>query len=142
MMRDLSLAAPLHGSSEPVSAATELQQVLWAWKGHCLDGATALAARDTEALERSIAARDALRPRIESLIATLDHAGGPSPEAFAAVERLQQEAAAAEGRLVALLGAEVTRVRRDTDRIGRASASTAAYGRPDAPSPHRLDIVR
>ena len=119
----------------------ELQQTLWSWTGHCDEAAAALAGDDLEAADRSLLAREALRPRIQELVGTLRRSGAAA-EALGAISRLQQSAAAAEERLISVLEGEQFRLRREIDGIGRTSASAAAYGRAHGVSPHRLDIVR
>lgn len=126
----------------PLSPATELQQALWAWKGHCVEGASALGTRDLDALEQALAARDALQPRIETLVGTLQHSAGLARDDFAAVLRLHQEACAADDRLVSLLASERAHLKREIEKPRPPENRTTAYDRAEAPSPHRLDIVR
>lgn len=132
----------MHRSPAAAERGSELKQALSEWKRHCLDGASAVAVHDIEALERSLAARDTLQPRIEALVAHLESSGGPSESLFAAVKGMLHEASVADEHLVSLLTAERTRLRRDIDGAGRMNAPAQAYGRPDAPVPHRLDIRR
>lgn len=138
---ETTAASPPNGGSGS-SPATALQQAIWAWKGHCVAGASALGVRDLDALQRALDGREALQPRIAELVRSLQNARGLTGADFSAVLRLHKEACAADDRLVSLLAAERSGLKREIDNPGAGSSRAAAYGRADAPSPHRLDIVR
>lgn len=135
-------SGPGSGQGDSLAAGKELQHALRNWTSYCEDAADAIVGHDLDALEGALEARDELRPRIEALVARVRRQGGASAEALALVSRLQQTAAVADRRLVELLQTERSRLRRDLDGLGRTSGPAAAYGQPDAPNPHRLNIVR
>jgi hypothetical protein len=140
--RDLAASGADTPSGQSPPLVVELQQALWSWKGHCDEAAAALAGHDLDVADRALAAREAMRPRIQELVGRLRASGAAPGQALGAIARLQQSAAAAEERLISVLEGEQFRLRRDIDGLGRPSAPATAYGRADAPSPHRLDIVR
>jgi hypothetical protein len=150
-MTPKSMSLPRAGAVEPARApappplevvGAELLRALRAWCAECEAGEAAIALRDTDALEQALAARESLRPRIQDLTGRL-RSGGEVPEGILeAIAGLGGEAAARDAALVERMEAERVRLRRDIDSLQRGNAPVAAYRRPDAPNPHRLDILR
>jgi hypothetical protein len=141
--RAVAIESPRAPAPPPAEAVgAELLRALRAWSDQCDAGAAAIALGNTDALEQALAARDGLRPRIQSLVSALrTDADGPE-ELRAEIGRLAADAAARDATLVERMEAERVRLRRDIDSLRRGNAPVAAYRRPDAPNPHRLDIVR
>jgi cell division protein FtsB len=140
---------------EPVSASAHveagagLKRTLHAWCGQRKLGAAALAESDVEGMERALEFREALRPRIEELIGRLHHGSGASRELIASVLELALEAAAEDVQLTdaiqaehAQLRQEIATLEREIGALRRGDGPFAAYRRPGALNPHRLNIVR
>lgn len=128
---------PVPGSA----AGAELQQALRAWLEHCANGVQALQQGDVDALEQRLDDREALRPRIQVLLGRV-LADGVSPALRSQIARLAAEAGDADAHLTRLMEAEQFRLRHEIDALRQETTSEAAYRRSDAPSPHRMNIVR
>jgi hypothetical protein len=152
-MRQLAPAAyPDSGpvsASAPVEAGAGLERTLNAWCDQRKLGAAALAERDVEGMERALEFREALRPRIEELMGRLHHGSSASRELIASVLDLAIEAAAEDVQLAdamqaehAQLRQEIATLEREIGALRRGDGPFAAYSRPNALNPHRLNIVR
>ena len=139
-------AGPSLPAADPVpvagAAGSALRDALHAWVEQCEAAAAASSTGDITALERALALRDALRPRIEEMMRRIHRAGAASTHLRAEVAQLGRKAAGADARLTAMLEAESVRLRAEVDTLQRGTGPVAAYRRPDAPNPHRLNIVR
>lgn len=132
--------------SDPVSPSAstevELQRALHAWCEQCEVATAALAESDTDGLGQALEARDRLRSRIEAMMARARAEGGASPGLLSTLQALGRDAAAADQRLTLMMETERTRLRKEIDTLRKGSGPVAAYRRPNAPNPHRLNIVR
>jgi hypothetical protein len=89
-----------------------------------------------------MAARDALRPKIQELTGRLRASGQLAPALQEQIAHAGTEVASADAVLVQAMEVERVRLRGEIDALRPGPAPASGYRRAGAPNPHRLNIVR